>query len=158
MNGRSRNLRIKPKRKTRRKYKSSIKHKKIQKLDLDNPRPLNKKSVIIGVVYAKWCPHCKDLIPEEGDNNPIPRWQQTLDLIKQRASKNKKDIYYLTIEEGEIKNRNKLAKFNEKCKDISDQKLDANGYPTLFKITDGKLEKYTGPREPENMANWFTNL
>ena len=65
-------------------------------------------------------------------------------------------MYYLTIEDDEIKNGNKLGKFNQKCKGICKQKLTADGYPTLFKITGGRLEKYSGSREPTLMADWFT--
>ena len=127
----------------------------MEKLDLDNMPKLNKKSVVMGIIYAKWCQHCKDLIPAEDDNESQPKWQQTIDTIKQKANKTK-DMYYLTIEDDEIKNGNKLEKFNEKCKGICKEKLEADGYPTLFKITGGRLEKYSGQREPVIMSKWFT--
>ena len=127
---------------------------KMEELDLDNMPKLNKKSVVMGIIYAKWCQHCKELIPAEGDDESQPKWQQTLDTIRQNVNK-KKDMYYLTIEDDEIKNDNKLGKFNEKCKGICKQKLEADGYPTMFKITGGRLEKYSGQREPEIMSKWF---
>ena len=151
MNRRTKHVRSKRRHGTR-KLKSE--QKKMEELDLDNPQPLNKKSVVMGIIYAKWCDHCKDLIPAEDDTESPPKWQQTIDAIKQKSNKTK-DMYYLTIEDDEIKNGNKLGKFNEKCKGICKQKLTADGYPTLFKITGGRLEKYSGSREPTLMADWF---
>ena len=152
----TRNKRSKPKHGTRNKHKTNPKSepKKMEELDLDNMPKLNKKSVVMGIIYAKWCQHCKELIPAEGNDESQPKWQQTLDAIRQNVNK-KKDVYYLTIEDDEIKNDNKLDKFNEKCKGICDKKLEADGYPTMFKITGGRLEKYSGQREPEIMSTWF---
>ena len=155
-NKRTRNMRSKSKHGTRNTHKTKPKSepKKMEELDLDNPQPLNKKSVIMGIIYAKWCQHCKELMPADGDNESPPKWQQTLDVIQQNINK-KKDIYYLTIEDDEIKNGNKLGKFNEKCKGICKETLTADGYPTLFRITGGRLEKYSGQREPAIMSKWF---
>ena len=150
MHRHTKHVRSKRKRGTRRLHNKS----KMEELDLDNMPKLNKKSVVMGIIYAKWCQHCKELIPAEGDDESQPKWQQTLDAIRQKSNKTK-DIYYLTIEDDEIKNDNKLDKFNEKCKGICDKKLDADGYPTMFKITGGKLEKYSGQREPAIMSKWF---
>jgi thiol-disulfide isomerase/thioredoxin len=118
----------------------------------NNKRKLDKKTLIIGIVYAKWCPHCKDLIPEEGDTMREPKWDNMIQLIKNDAKD--LDIAHIKLTDTETQ---KLEKLNEKCKDISDIPIEPEGYPTLFKITGGKLDKYTGERTPQAMANWYLN-
>ena len=36
-------------------------------------------------------------------------------------------------------------------------KIDVNGYPTLFRIEDGKVKYYGGNRKFEEMSNWYLN-
>ncbi len=126
------------------------KEAKMEELNLDIPTKLNKNAIIMGIIYAKWCPHCKELIPDENDNTRQPKWQQTIDIIKGMPNRNK-DIYYIQLEDDEIKNHGKLDKLNQRCK----TRITANGFPTVFRITGGQLEMYQGEREPNAMADWF---
>ena len=116
----------------------------------DNTRKLTKNTTIIGILYAKWCPHCKDLIPDENDETTEPKWDKMIDLIK--ADAKGRDVAYLKIEESEV---GKLDKLNHKCKHLCKTPIASEGFPTLFKITGGNWEKYTGERKPEIMAKWF---
>jgi thiol-disulfide isomerase/thioredoxin len=120
-------------------------------LNLDNnSRKLTKNTTIVGIIYAKWCPHCKDLIPDEDDTTTEPKWDKMIDLIK--ADAKGRDIAYLKIEESEA---GKLDKLNDKCKHICKTPVASEGFPTLFKISGGNWEKYTGERTPAVMAEWF---
>ena len=54
----------------------------------------------------------------------------------------------------EIESKQQIPKF-EKIKEDYNIDLNANGYPTLFKIQNGKVEYYNGAREKEAMKSWF---
>uniref|UniRef100_A0A6C0F2T0 Thioredoxin domain-containing protein n=1 Tax=viral metagenome TaxID=1070528 RepID=A0A6C0F2T0_9ZZZZ len=116
----------------------------------DETRKLDKNTIIVGIIYAKWCPHCKDLIPDENDKTTEPKWDKMIDLIK--ADAKGRDVAYLKIEDGEV---GKLDKLNYKCKHLCKTPVASEGFPTLFKITGGNWQKYTGERTPAVMAKWF---
>jgi thiol-disulfide isomerase/thioredoxin len=128
---------------------------KMEELNLDAMPKMNKKTVVMGVIYAKWCPHCKDLIPDEDDMDTQPKWQQTIDMIKGMQNRDR-DMYYIKLEDDEIRNQGKLDKLNNGCKGICRTPVTANGYPTVFRMSGGNLEIYDGVRQPDAMAEWFT--
>jgi thiol-disulfide isomerase/thioredoxin len=127
---------------------------KMEELNLDAMPKMNKKTVVMGIIYAKWCPHCKDLIPDENDSETQPKWQQTIDIIKGMKNRDM-DMYYVQLEDDEIRNHGKLDKLNNGCKGICETPVSANGYPTVFRMSGGKLHVYDGLREPSAMAEWF---
>ena len=127
---------------------------RLEELNLDAMPNLDKKTTVMGVIYAKWCPHCKDLIPDENDATSPPRWKQMIDIIKQTPNR-KNDAYYLQIEEDEIRNHGKLDKLNKECSGICKTPVTASGYPTVFKMRGGRLNMYNGVREAQAMASWF---
>jgi hypothetical protein len=127
---------------------------KMEELNLDAMPKMNKKTVVMGIIYAKWCPHCKDLIPDENDSETQPKWQQTIDIIKGMKNRDR-DMYYVQLEDDEIRNHGKLDKLNNGCKGICETPVSANGYPTVFRMSGGKLHVYDGLREPSAMAEWF---
>jgi thiol-disulfide isomerase/thioredoxin len=129
------------------------KENKMEELDLDNEQTLNKNAIIMGILYAKWCPHCKELIPD--DNETQPKWQQTMDIIRGMQNRNR-DMYYIQLEDDEIKHKGKLDKLNNRCRGLCKTPISVNGYPSMFKMHGGKLEMYEGEREPKIMAEWFT--
>lgn len=93
---------------------------------------------VAGKVYANWCGHCRDLKPE---------WSKMKGLLKKR----KHGIQYVEIEDLQ-----KDKKFDE-VKQKYGVELNASGYPTLFKIEEGKLSYYDGQRTAEQMADWYAN-
>lgn len=127
---------------------------KMEELNLDAPMKLKKNATVFGVIYAKWCPHCKDLIPDENDTTSPKKWQQTIDSIKLMKNR-KRDMFHIKLEEDDIKNHGKLDKLNKKCRGICPTPVTANGYPTVFRMSGGKLETYNGAREPGAMAEWL---
>jgi thiol-disulfide isomerase/thioredoxin len=119
-----------------------------------------KNHLIVGKIYADWCGHCEDL---------KPKWEtMENDIITNYAPPG----YVKPTNEEPISfvfgnNAFKIYKINEQNKDgpistinsnylvNSNQKLQASGYPTIFKICDNQLEYYQGEREPEPMKQWF---
>ena len=93
---------------------------------------------VVGKVYANWCGHCQSLKPE---------WSKMKGLLKKR----KHGIKYVEIEETQ-----KDQKFAE-VKQKYGVEIQANGYPTLFKIEGGKLSYYDGQRTAEQMSDWYSN-
>lgn len=100
--------------------------------------PSKKNMVVVGKVYADWCGHCQSLKPE---------WAK----MKKRvySKKGKKHVVFVEVEEKQI--GNKLRKL-EKDHGV---KVEANGYPTLFKIDNGKVHYYNGNRQSDAMADWY---
>jgi len=129
---------------------------KMGELDLEVMPKLDKETVIMGIIYAKWCPHCKDLIPDENNKEAPPKWQQTMDIIQEMPGRDR-DMYHIKLEEEDINQHGKLDTFNKKCEGICETPITVNGYPTIFRINGGKLDIYDGSRDPPIMAEWFTN-
>ena len=97
--------------------------------------------IVIGKIYADWCGACKQL-------NPI--WVE----MKNKINLEHKDMFeFAEIEEkvmdSEIAKINKTYNVNLELQ---------GGYPTIFKIANGKLEYYNGAREPDQMLSWFKGI
>ena len=88
--------------------------------------------IIIGKVYADWCGHCQAL---------KPKWEQLKKILP------KGRVQIVEIEEAETDKRAQFEKTHKKT-------INVSGYPTIFKIVNGKIEYYSGPREPEDMKRW----
>jgi thiol-disulfide isomerase/thioredoxin len=96
------------------------------------------KKIVIGKVYADWCGHCQALKPE---------WKKMKHRV--HTKKGKRNVVFEEIEEKVIEP--KLKELKQKY----GVQVEANGYPTLFKIENGKLEYYTGGRESNQMSKWY---
>lgn len=81
---------------------------------------------IIGLAYANWCPHCTSL---------KPHW----DTMKQNLSS---DCRVIEVEESDFNKQNKIDEINHELK--GDSELQIHGYPTMFKINNGKIDYYNG--------------
>lgn len=97
-----------------------------------------KGVIVVGKVYANWCGHCQALKPE---------WAKMKRNIHNKNGKNR--IVFVEIEESEI--NSKLNKLNQE----HNVNVQANGYPTLFRIEGGKVDYYGGNRESSQMSQWF---
>ena len=63
-----------------------------------------------------------------------------------------KDAILFDIEQNEEKE--KIPQVNKYVKNKGGE-VKADGYPTLFKIVNGKVEYFNGMRNYENIKNWF---
>jgi len=103
-----------------------------------NKTKSNKNIIVVGKVYADWCGHCQMLKPE---------WAKMKKHIY--SKKGKKHVVFVEIEENHIES--KLRKL-EKDQGV---KVNINGYPTLFRISGGKVVYYNGNRQSDEMSRWY---
>jgi thiol-disulfide isomerase/thioredoxin len=102
------------------------------------------KVLLIGKIYADWCGHCRMLNPE---------WNKLKYNIQKNGSHGY-EIRYIEIEQSA--EQAKVDKVNKIYLQNSATKLALQGgYPTIFKIVDGNIEYYGGPRKAEAMQKWF---
>jgi thiol-disulfide isomerase/thioredoxin len=106
-----------------------------------NRVPVKTIPVTIGKIWAKWCPHCITL---------IPAWDKMKQIIRKKT---RADPQYMEVEESELYKIEQFNKTNPNGTFID----SARGYPTIYKIVGGKVEYYTGEREPKKMAEWALN-
>lgn len=97
----------------------------------------SSKPVTIGLVYAEWCGHCKSL---------KPIWKK----LKHSLSPSKN----FNIFELENSDANKEAKLKSVGKKTRGGSIQVNGFPTLFKILNGKVEYYNGERTLDALLKW----
>ena len=100
------------------------------------------KPVIIGLVYAEWCGHCKELKPE---------WEAFKTAVKKdRKLSNKCGIF--EVEDSDSMKSAKLASMNKK---IKGGEIQVNGFPTLFKISNGEVQYFQGGlRNAATLLEW----
>jgi hypothetical protein len=97
--------------------------------------------MIIGKIFSGDCIHCKNM-------------QLSWDNLKNKLTK-----HNVTVIEIEASNNQdeQINQINEKyVTDIN--KLICNGYPTIFKIVNGKVSYYESERSTEKMYKWIFPL
>jgi thiol-disulfide isomerase/thioredoxin len=132
--------------------------------EIVNPTPLvtlggrhkkSKKNVLhVGKIYADWCGHCQTLQPE---------WARMKNDMKLAMGRSLQNIHIEFVEMGDTpKNKAKgltvegmITKYNGKHLPNSVEKVKSDGYPTLFKVLNGKLEYYAGNRDANSMYTWY---
>ena len=99
------------------------------------------KQIFVGRLHADWCIHCKSLKPE---------WAK----MKKILSKTKGKYRFVSIEQS--KEAHDLERLNKYLGLVEDEnKVQMKeGYPTIFKVVDGVVEYYNGPRMTQNLVNW----
>jgi thiol-disulfide isomerase/thioredoxin len=116
-----------------------------------------KKNVLhVGKIYADWCGHCQSLQPE---------WTRMKNDMKMAMGRSLKNVHIEFVEIGDTpKNKAKgltvegmITKYNGKHLSNSVEKLKSDGYPTLFKVLNGKLEYYSGNRDAKSIYTWYMN-
>ena len=119
--------------------------------EIGGAKKSNKKHVVIGKIYADWCGHCQTLKPE---------WEKMKRFVRMNMGRMFKNVHIEFSEIGdteENKMQNKtvdgmISAFNAKHK--TDLKVDG-GFPTLFRVCNGKVEYYSGPRTAVDMWKWY---
>lgn len=113
-----------------------------------------QKQVLVGKIYADWCGHCVALKPE---------WDKMKRFIKMNMGRMLKNVQVEFVEIGDTNANKKAGKtvdnmieeFNTKHLVQYTEKLASDGFPTVFKLCDGKLEYYKEPnRTAEAMYKW----
>ncbi len=101
----------------------------------------SSKQIFVGKLHANWCIHCKSLAPE---------WARMRKIL----SKTKDKYRFVSIEQSkEARDLERLNKYLGIVED--DKKVQMKeGYPTIFKVVDGVVEYYNGPRMTQNLVNW----
>ena len=104
--------------------------------------------VVVGKIFAHWCGHCQTLLPE---------WKKLVHVIKTKSKSNRKSHTKYVFSEIEQSHQNAgIMHINQTyLKGTGHQLALQGGFPTLFKISDGKLEYYNGPRTYLDMLRWY---
>jgi len=106
-------------------------------------RELNKP-ILIGKIYAKWCFHCKQLIPE---------WKKMKTKIRAPKGRPISNLHRYNspfeFVEIECSQKRKMAQFKQKYGNIQ-----VNGYPTIFSKKGTEFEYYTGNRDAASLEQW----
>lgn len=103
----------------------------------------NADGLVAGLIFANWCGHCQALKPQ---------WAEMKKSLAKNPTFNKKGGIVIEIEDSDPKKDSKIENIN---KTVKGNKLQANGYPTIFKKRGGKIEYYQGERTAGGMTNWF---
>jgi thiol-disulfide isomerase/thioredoxin len=102
-----------------------------------------KGVVTVGLIYANWCGHCQSLKPE---------WQTMKNSIIKSPSYKGGQYKFTEIEDSDELKDSKINEINTTLKGGT---LSANGYPTIFKISGGKISYYQGNRSANELRKWF---
>jgi thiol-disulfide isomerase/thioredoxin len=109
------------------KYNRLKKSMKTRKNQVQSSHP-----IVIGKIYANWCGHCMSL---------KPLWKEMKKKLRNMEKSKKSKFVFIEIESSK-EDQGKLY-VNDHYLKNSPNKLDLQGgYPTLFKIIDGKLSYY----------------
>jgi thiol-disulfide isomerase/thioredoxin len=103
------------------------------------PRQIEPEETVV-LIYANWCPHCQSMKPEW--NEMKRKLGPIIETIEIEDSDFDKDAKMQTIE------NNKL----------NGEKIEMYGYPTMFKIQNGRPEYYGGNRTADDMYNWVKGI
>jgi thiol-disulfide isomerase/thioredoxin len=99
------------------------------------------KQIFVGRLHADWCIHCKSLKPEWAKMKKIlSKIQGKYRFVSIEQSKEAQDLERLNKYLGLVENEKKVQM--------------KEGYPTIFKVVDGVVEYYNGPRMAQNLVNW----
>ena len=100
------------------------------------------KPVTIGLIHANWCGHCRNL---------MPIWDQMRSNIDRKPYR--PPPQYMIVEHS---NLGELDRFNsENSAYLNGQRVQHDGFPTIFKIRDGKIDYYKDSRDPDSLEKWF---
>jgi hypothetical protein len=110
-----------------------------QRRQRKSQRAGSSKKTVLGRIYSKTCVHC--IAMEKA-------WKQLEQMIKQRGG----NVALLNVEASQM---DQLPKLNQQLFGGSGQRVELQGgFPTLFKIKEGKVEYYGGERTAEAMYSW----
>jgi thiol-disulfide isomerase/thioredoxin len=127
--------------------KSKTQHKRKRHNTKKYQRAVSPSVVVVGRVYAEWCGHCIAMKPE---------WTQLethFESQQERYPNAKTKYEVVSISSDELST--KKPQVEQMYLSNTGNKIDVKGYPTIFKIVDGKIEYYNGERRYSPMLRWF---
>jgi thiol-disulfide isomerase/thioredoxin len=100
---------------------------------------ISTEPMVVGLVYANWCPHCTQMKPE---------WNKMKNELQG-------DNHYnvIEIEADQPDKQERIAELEAK---LNGKTIDAAGYPTIFKLNNGEVEYYDGDRNSNMMKSWVS--
>lgn len=105
---------------------------------------IRPKIKVVGKIYSNGCIHCQMLEPE---------WSKMKHDMMNDSFNNKR-VVFVEIEQADQDKQ--IADTNSKYLSNSINKLALQeGYPTIFKIDNGRVEYYNGQRDANTMERWF---
>ena len=114
------------------KYRASKRGNKAKK-NKTTRKPI-KKNIVVGLIYADWCGHCKEF---------MPIWDKTTKTINDAN----KGVKLMKVECGKPQE-------NESHKMLMD-KYSIQGYPTIKFFENGEVKEYDGPRTEEGIVEFL---
>uniref|UniRef100_A0A6C0JZR5 Thioredoxin domain-containing protein n=1 Tax=viral metagenome TaxID=1070528 RepID=A0A6C0JZR5_9ZZZZ len=111
----------------------------------DNHKPDSKPKLVLGKIYAEWCGHCKVL---------APKWTVIEKEIPKRFPSKSEQLVYKVEESNMNDAETGLATLKPYLADPMENVELQDGYPTIFKIVNGTLSYYDGPREVGPIITW----
>jgi thiol-disulfide isomerase/thioredoxin len=111
----------------------------------DNTLTGNKPSLVLGEIYAEWCGHCKDL---------APKWTVIEKELPKRFPSNSKPLVYKVEESNMDDAKVGLETMQPYLANPSEKVEIQGGYPTIFKIVNGQVSYFDGPREIGPIITW----
>jgi thiol-disulfide isomerase/thioredoxin len=107
--------------------------------------PTKTPELVVCKIYAEWCGHCKTL---------KPKWKIIQKKLAMRYPDVQKVFVYKVEESNMDNSENGLDQLTPYLAHGS-EKVELNGgYPTIFKIKNGKVSYFEGPREIEHIMDW----
>lgn len=110
-----------------------------------NKELVSSPKLVLGKIYAEWCGHCKNL---------APKWDIIEEELPKRFTAKSKPLVY-KVEESKMNDfETGLETLKPYLANPSENVELQGGYPTIFKIVNGKLSYYDGPREVGPIITW----
>ena len=96
------------------------------------------ESKTLCIVHAVWCGHCQAMMEQKNEDGKT-LWELIKEKIGDKCQMN-------DYEESENK---------EKIETLKTEKgLVVDGFPTIFKLVNDKIEYYQGSRDVDSIVNW----
>lgn len=101
--------------------------------------------LVLGKIYAEWCGHCKIL---------APKWEIIEKELPKRFPAKSPPLVYKVEESKMDDSSTGLETMKQYLANPSENVELQGGYPTIFKIVNGSLSYYDGPREVGTIISW----
>ena len=101
--------------------------------------------LVLGKIYAEWCGHCKIL---------APKWEIIEQELPKRFPITSKPLVYKVEESNMDDSKLGLETMNPYLANPSEKVEVQGGYPTIFKIVNGQVSYFDGPREIGPIITW----